>query len=75
MTNEMVNAETGEIQVSNWKPAALVIGGVIGAAVGIAAAYLLIQRAGDDNPPKVSLGEGVKVGVLVLGLLRSIATL
>lgn len=76
MSKEMANAETAEIQPGrNWQPAALVIGGVIGAAVGVAAAYLLIQRSGGENPPKVSLSEGVKIGVLVLGLLRSVATL
>jgi high-affinity Fe2+/Pb2+ permease len=68
--------ETMEITtVDNWKPKALVIGGVIGAVVGIAAAYLLLQRSKDDGAPKVSVGEGVKIGVLIFGLLRSITNL
>jgi len=63
------------ISAGDWKPKALVIGGVIGAIVGVAATYLLIQRNENDASPDISLGEGVKIGVLVLGLLRSIASL
>jgi hypothetical protein len=59
----------------NWKPKALVIGSVIGAVVGAAAAYLLVQRSKDDGAPKVTVGDGVKIGVLVFGLLRSITSL
>jgi hypothetical protein len=60
----------------NWKPKALLIGGVAGAAVGVAAAYLLIQRSKDeDGAPKITLGDGVKIGVLIFGLLRSISNL
>jgi high-affinity Fe2+/Pb2+ permease len=68
--------ETMEITTTdNWKPKALLIGGAIGAAVGVAAAYLLVQRSKEDGAPKVTLGEGVKIGVLVFGLLRSITNL
>ncbi|MCC7129727.1 MAG: hypothetical protein B6D39_04530 [Anaerolineae bacterium UTCFX2] len=71
-----MSAENVEIiPADDWKPKALVIGGVIGAVVGVAATYLLIQRNEDDASPEISLGEGVKIGVLVLGLLRSIASL
>ena len=61
--------------VDNWKPKALVVGGLIGAAVGLVAVYILIQRSDDNQPPDVSVGEGVKIGVLVLTLLRNIANL
>jgi hypothetical protein len=60
----------------NWKPRVLVIGGVIGLLAGLLAAYLLIQRAEKQNQkPELNAGEGVKLGVLVFGLLRQIATL
>jgi hypothetical protein len=73
---EKSNGSFAQIKPSNgWKPKVLIIGGVVGAAVGIAAAYLLIQRSETDGPPDVSVGEGVKLGVLVFGLLRSIANL
>lgn len=69
-----MNREIAEIQ-ENWKPKVLVIGAVLGAAVGVAATYLLIQRYGEEQPPQINMTEGVKIGVLVAGLLRSIATL
>jgi hypothetical protein len=76
MENEIMDSETMEITtLDNWKPKALAIGGVVGAAVGIAAVYLLIQHSKDGEPPKIGVGEGVKIGVLVFGLLRSIANL
>jgi hypothetical protein len=76
MENEIMDNETMEITtLDSWKPKALAIGGVVGAAIGIAAVYLLIQRSKDGEPPKIGVGEGVKIGVLVLGLLRSISNL
>lgn len=60
----------------NWKTKLLLAGGLIGALVGIAAAYLFIQNnAVGEERPEISAGEGVKLGVLVFGLLRSIASL
>ena len=59
----------------NWKPKYLFLGGLLGTMVGVAAAYLILQRSDEESPPDISLGEGVKMGVLVLGLLRSIASL
>ena len=60
----------------NWKPKVLVVGAVIGALVGLGGAYLYAQQAErEGRTPKVSTGEGVKLGLLVLGLLRSVATL
>jgi hypothetical protein len=72
-----MSEETMEIVTApNWKARSMLIGGVIGALVGVAAAYLFIQNnTADDETPQISPGEGVKLGVLVFGLLRSIATL
>ena len=62
--------------VQNWKAKSLLVGGAIGALVGVAAAYLYIQNnTVGEEPLDISPGEGVKLGVLVFGLLRSIATL
>jgi len=58
----------------NWKMKTLIIGGLAGLLTGLLAAYLLIQRAEqEEETPKLSAGEGVKVGVGVLGLLKLIA--
>ena len=59
----------------NWKTKVLIIGGLLGTLVGVASAYLLIQNRKEEETLQVTPGEGVKLGVLVLGLLRSIATL
>ena len=59
----------------NWKPKAMIIGGIIGAAVGMTAAYLLAQRGEEESPPEISVGDGIKLGVLVFGMLRSISNL
>lgn len=71
MNREMIEQKSLE----EYKPRVLLIGGVLGAAVGLAAAYLLLQRYDENQAPDITMGEGVKLGMLVAGLLRSIATL
>jgi hypothetical protein len=75
--NTIENAIDNSIEkVDNWKPKVLIIGAVIGALVGLGAAFLLAQNAEEEGkPPQISTGEGVKLGVLVMGLLRTVATL
>jgi hypothetical protein len=59
---------------SNWQAKTLAAGAIIGAAVGTLAAYILIKRAEQrEEIPKLSPGEGVQIGLGVLGLLRTIA--
>lgn len=54
----------------------LLIGAGIGALTGLAAAFLLSRRASkEDGEISVTPGEGIRIGLLVLGLLRSIASL
>jgi hypothetical protein len=61
---------------NNWKPQALILGGIIGTLLGLGAAYLLIQRAEKENQPlKLTAGEGIKLGLLALGTLRQITQL
>jgi len=60
----------------SWVPKVLVLGAVIGAATGVLGAYLLIQRSKNDpSAPKLSTGEGMRLGVLLFGLLRQIQLL
>lgn len=60
--------------MENWKTKTIVIGGIIGAVAGIVAALLLIQRAEETQQvPRLTAGDGVKVGVGVVGLLRLIS--
>lgn len=56
---------------NSWKRKTLILGAVIGAIVGVAAAFILVQRAEtQQSRPKLNASEGVKLGVGVLGLLR-----
>ena len=65
-----------EQQQNTWKMKALIIGGVVGLAAGVIAALIFIQRAEmSQDRPKLSAGEGVKVGIGVLGVLRMISDL
>jgi len=60
----------------SWKMKALIIGGVVGLAAGVIAALIFIQRAEmSQAKPQITAGEGVKVGISVLGVLRMISDL
>jgi uncharacterized membrane protein YedE/YeeE len=60
------------------KAGVLLVGGMIGALVGVGAAYLLWQarekrsRGRESEEPLISSGGAVKLGVLLFGLLRQI---
>lgn len=60
----------------NWKPQVLLIGAMVGALVGLGAAYLISQQAErSGKKPEMSAGAGIRLGLLVLGLLRQVAAL
>ena len=51
-------------------------GALIGAITGLIAAMLLTRRAEkEERSTAITSGEGLKLGVLVFGLLRAIASL
>lgn len=54
----------------------LLFGALIGAFTGLAAAMIL-QRRAEKTGTEISLatGEGIQLGVMVLGLLRAISSL
>lgn len=54
----------------------LIAGALIGALTGLLAA-LLLQRSAEKNERETAIttGEGLKLGVLLFGLLRAIASL
>lgn len=61
---------------TNPRTKTLALGLIIGSLTGLGAAYLLLQRAErHENDSTLSTGEGLRLGLLVLGLLRSIAAL
>lgn len=60
----------------NWKTKTVVMGVVIGAIAGAVSALLLIKRAESEHTaPKLTAGEGIQVGLGVLGLMRMISGL
>jgi gas vesicle protein len=58
------------------KSKTLIMGALIGAVTGMLAA-LLLHRSAEKNERETALttGEGLKIGALVFGLLRAIASL
>jgi hypothetical protein len=58
-------------EASEWKVRTIVLGTVIGALTGLGAAFLLVQRAEQaGSRPKMGSGEGIKLALALLGLLR-----
>jgi hypothetical protein len=58
------------------KTKTLIIGAVTGAALGLAGAFLLTRRAEETGTDiTVSAGEGMRLGVMLVGLLRAVADL
>jgi len=61
---------------NTWKVKTLLIGAALGALTGLGAAYLLTKRAEQSSQQlAITPGKGVKLGVLIAGLLRSILSL
>ena len=60
----------------NQNSKVLLFGALIGAVTGLAAAMMLQRRAQQTgNEITLSTGEGIQLGVMIMGLLRSIAAL
>jgi len=58
------------------KSRTLIFGALIGAVTGLIAAMLLERNAEkNEKETAITAGEGMKLGVLVFGLLRAISSL
>jgi gas vesicle protein len=58
------------------KSRTIFFGALIGAVTGLVAAVLLTRRAENtERETAITSGEGLKLGVLIFGLLRAIASL
>jgi gas vesicle protein len=54
----------------------LLFGALVGAATGLVAAMMLQRRAEQTgNEITLSTGEGIQLGVMIMGLLRAISSL
>ena len=60
----------------DWKSKAFVVGGVVGALLGLGAAYIYVNAAGESGEsPEVSPGTAVTIGLSLLALLRQVAVI
>ncbi len=61
---------------NSWQLRTMLIGGLVGALVGVGAAFLLTKRAEQKGQPlAITPAKGVQLGVMLAGLLRSILSL
>jgi hypothetical protein len=60
----------------NWKGRVILAGGLFGALFGVGMAYLLTQRAERQGGQlRLGAGEGIRLGLLMLGLLKQVSDL
>jgi hypothetical protein len=72
----MVNNPEEEQTFGGERTKVLVLGTAIGAIVGLAGAFLLARNMEKEgNELKITSGEGLRLGVILLGLLRQVSTL
>jgi hypothetical protein len=61
---------------NSWVRNTLILGGLIGALTGVGMAYLMVQRAKERQERlQIGPGEGIRLGMMLLGLLRSVGEL
>lgn len=59
-----------------WVRNTLLLGGALGAITGVGLAYLMVRKAQSrDEYLKLTSGEGLRLGLLLMGLMRSVAEL
>lgn len=60
----------------DWRRKAFVVGGVVGALLGLGAAYIYINAAEQSGEkPELSPGTAVTIGLSLLALLRQVAAI
>ncbi len=60
----------------DWRTRTFVIGGVVGALLGVSAAYIYVNSVEKDGKtPELRPAEAVAIGLSLLGILRQIANM
>jgi hypothetical protein len=63
-------------QNESWKNKILIVGGLIGALLGVGAALLYVRTAEEAGGPReVSTGQVLKLAVAALGVVRQVSQL
>ncbi len=73
-----LNQEIAAMDDTNdWETRVVVVGGILGAVVGVLTSYLLIRTSKEAHagPPAITTSDAFKVGITAIGLVRSIAAL
>jgi hypothetical protein len=60
---------------NNGKKQTLIVSAVLGALAGLGVGYMLTKRAEEQGRPALTASEGVNLGLMILGLLRQVASL
>jgi hypothetical protein len=72
----MVDQNDAMVPQGDWRPRVFVLGGLIGAVLGLLSAYLFVratEEAGKDAPGTPATGDAVRLGASLLGIIRTIA--
>ena len=58
----------------DWKNKVIILGAIIGLLTGVGAAYLYIKKAEElPERPKLTTGDGMKIGMGLVGVLKLIS--
>lgn len=76
--DQTLNQELAAMEeTKDWEARVIVVGGIIGAAIGVVTSLLLVRtsREAHAGPPAINTSDAFKVGITAIGLVRSIAAL
>jgi hypothetical protein len=60
----------------DWRRRAFILGGLLGAVLGLGAAYIYVNAAEESGEtPEVTPGTAVTIGLSLLALLRQVAAI
>lgn len=66
------------VPVDGWRTRALMVGGLVGAVLGLLSAYLYLRAADEahgpgETPSGPKTGDAAKLGVALLAIVRTVA--
>lgn len=74
--NKTVNKALEPVEEMGWQPRVYAVGGVVGLALGLLTAYFYVraveEKGTDVTPETPSAGDTIRLGVSLLGIVRTI---